>query len=222
MTRCASDPSAGGDRARTRSRVLRGDLCTDSRQLTKDCLFVALKGERFDGHDFLSAAIEAGAAGLVVERGRAAAIDAPQVAVFEVKDTLQALGGLARFHRQRFKVPIGRRHRLQRQDDDQGTGGVSILAMRGPALKTEGNLNNEIGVPLTLFGLEPSHRAAVIEMGMNRPRRDRAASPTSPGPTPGSSPSYSQLTSKGWAPSRGWPRPRASCSAGWGRAGPRW
>lgn len=157
---------------RVGARASYAAISTDSRQVTKDCLFVALKGERFDAHDFLSAALEAGAAGLVVERGRAAAIDAPQVAIFEVKDTLQALGGLARFHRQRFKVPVGA---------VTGSNGktttkelvASILGVRGPALKTEGNLNNEVGVPLTLFRLEPVHRAAVIEMGMNRPQEIR-------------------------------------------------
>ena len=156
---------------RVGARASYAEVSTDSRQVTQGCLFVALKGERFDAHDFLSAAVEAGAAGLVVERGRAAAIDAPQVAIFEVKDTLQALGGLARFHRQRFKVPVGA---------VTGSNGktttkelvASILGVRGPALKTEGNLNNEVGVPLTLFRLEPSHRAAVIEMGMNQPQGD--------------------------------------------------
>ena len=148
------------------------EVSTDSRQVSRDCLFVALRGERFDGHDFLSKAIEAGAAGLVVELGRAVGIDAPEVAIYEVKNTLHALGGLARFHRQRFKIPVGA---------VTGSNGktttkelvASILAVRGRALKTEGNLNNEIGVPLTLFRLDPGHTAAIIEMGMNRPNEIR-------------------------------------------------
>lgn len=148
------------------------EVSTDSRKVTAGGLFVALKGERFDAHDFLRAAVEAGAAGVVVEAGRAAGLDAPHVAVYEVADTLHALGGLARFHRQRFKVPVGA---------VTGSNGktttkelvAAILGVRGRALKTEGNLNNEIGVPLTLFRFEPTHTAAVIEMGMNRPQEIR-------------------------------------------------
>lgn len=143
-------------------------VCTDSRQLVKGCLFVALRGERFDAHEFLAQAVKDGAAGLVVEAGRAGDLGAANVAVFEVKDTLHALGRLARFHRERFRIPIGA---------VTGSNGktttkelvASILSMRGPALRTQGNLNNEIGVPLTLFGLEPQHVAAVVEMGMNHP-----------------------------------------------------
>jgi UDP-N-acetylmuramoyl-tripeptide--D-alanyl-D-alanine ligase len=143
-------------------------VCTDSRQLAKGCLFVALKGERFDAHDFLAQVVADGAAGVVVAAGRGSAVPAGPVAVFEVAGTLAALGQLARFHRERFHVPIGA---------VTGSNGktttkelvASILAMRGPALRTQGNLNNEIGVPLTLFGLESRHVAAVVEMGMNHP-----------------------------------------------------
>lgn len=143
-------------------------VCTDSRQIAKGCLFVALKGERFDAHDFLGQAVSAGAAGVVVETGRAAGLAGQPVTIFEVPDTLRALGQLGRAHRERFSCPIGA---------VTGSNGktttkeliASILQTRGPALKTHGNLNNEIGVPLTLFGLEPRHVAAIIEMGMNHP-----------------------------------------------------
>lgn len=140
-------------------------VCTDSRQLTPGCLFVALRGERFDAHDFLEQVVKAGAAGLVVNTSHVAAIAAGPT-VFAVDDTLHALGRLANFHRNRFKIPIAA---------VTGSNGktttkelvASILSMRGPALKTHGNLNNEIGVPLTLFGLDTQHVAAIIEMGMN-------------------------------------------------------
>ncbi len=139
-------------------------VCTDSRQLTEGCLFVALKGDRFDAHDFLQQAVKDGAAGLIVEEGRAG--DVKGVNVYEVKDTLHALGRLARFHRDRFNIPIcavtGSNGKTTTKELV-----ASILSMRGPALKTHGNLNNEIGVPLTLFGLDTNHVAAVIEMGMN-------------------------------------------------------
>lgn len=141
-------------------------VCTDSRQLTEGCLFVALKGDRFDAHDFLQQAVKDGAAGLVVNAGRAGDLGTLDVSVYEVPDTLVALGQLARFHRDRFRIPIaavtGSNGKTTTKELVAG-----ILSMRGPTLKTHGNLNNEIGVPLTLFGLDPTHVAAVVEMGMN-------------------------------------------------------
>ncbi len=158
--------ATGGERTRTGSRASYHEVCTDSRSVTEGSLFVALKGERFDAHDFLKSAVEKGAAGVIVEKGRAASLFADGVAVYEVENTLHALGRLARFHRDRFRLPIGA---------VTGSNGktttkeliASILETRGPSLKTQGNLNNEIGVPLTLFNLEPKHVAAIIEMGMN-------------------------------------------------------
>lgn len=168
QVRLATQATSG----RPGARASYSAVFTDTRKPTPDGLFVALRGERFDAHDFLGAAVAAGAAGLVVEQGRAAGLDAPHVALFEVRDTLEALGGLARFHRQRFRVPVGA---------VTGSNGktttkelvASILQVRGPALKTEGNLNNEVGLPLTLFGLEPRHTAAILELGMNRPQEIR-------------------------------------------------
>ena len=154
----------------TKSRVGKAlsyeSVCTDTRQLTEGCLFVALKGDRYDAHDFLDEAVRAGAGGLVVNEGRAALLREQNVNVYEVKDTLFALGRLARFHRDRFNIP------LCAVTGSNGKTTVkelvaSILSMRGPTLKTHGNLNNEIGVPLTLFGLDQTHVAAVVEMGMN-------------------------------------------------------
>lgn len=151
-------------------------VCTDSRALVPGCLFVALKGERFDAHDFLDEVVKGGATGLVVNesslsnnslspKGREGQGEG-KVAVYAVRDTLHALGRLARFHRDRFKIPLcavtGSNGKTTTKELIS-----SILSMRGPALKTQGNLNNEIGVPLTLFNLEPTHVAAVIEMGMN-------------------------------------------------------
>ena len=158
--------ATGATMTRTGTRLAFEGVCTDTRQLTPGALFVALKGERYDAHDFLSQAVDAGAAGLVVQAGRAGTLYREDVAIYEVSDTLRALGRLARFHRDRFHIPIGA---------VTGSNGktttkelvASILSMRGPTLKTQGNLNNEIGVPLTLFGLEDSHVAAIVEMGMN-------------------------------------------------------
>jgi UDP-N-acetylmuramoyl-tripeptide--D-alanyl-D-alanine ligase len=156
--------ATGAQKTRSGTATAFETVCTDSRQLTEGCLFVALKGDRFDAHDFLPQVVKDGAAGLIVEAGRAGTLD--DVNVYEVKDTLHALGRLARFHRDRFTIPIcavtGSNGKTTTKELV-----ASILSMRGPALKTHGNLNNEIGVPLTLFGLDSTHVAAVIEMGMN-------------------------------------------------------
>ncbi len=152
----------------TGARVVRagsqafGAVCTDTRKLTPGCLFVALRGERFDAHEFLAQAVAGGAAGVLVDRP----VGALDAAVFQVDDTLAALGALARFHRERFSLPVvavtGSNGKTTTKELV-----AAILSTRGPALKTQGNLNNEVGVPLTLFGLEPAHVAAVIELGMN-------------------------------------------------------
>ncbi len=138
----------------------------DTRKPQINSVFVALTGEQFDGHRFLSAAVKAGARAVVVERGANVSLDGVEATVFEVASTLFALGDLARLHRRRFSVPVGA---------VTGSNGktttkelvAAILQTRGPALKTQGNLNNEGGVPLTLFQFDDTHRSAVIEMGMN-------------------------------------------------------
>lgn len=140
-------------------------VCTDTRALTPGCLFVALKGERFDAHDFLDQAVAGGAAAVMVEDfARAPKNEA--ATVFAVTDTLVGLGRLANAHRSRFNIPIVAVTGSNGKTTTKELVG-SILSTRGPALKTAGNLNNEIGVPLTLFNLDETHVAAVIEMGMN-------------------------------------------------------
>ncbi|RKH12043.1 UDP-N-acetylmuramoyl-tripeptide--D-alanyl-D-alanine ligase [Corallococcus sp. CA053C] len=143
-------------------------VCTDTRSLTPGCLFVALQGERFDAHDFVDGAMRGGAAGAVVKRGRALPALPANFTLYEVDDTLAALGGLGALHRRRFRIPVAAVGGSNGKTTTKEMVGA-ILATRGPALKTEGNFNNEVGVPLTLFRLEPSHVAAVIEVGMNQP-----------------------------------------------------
>ncbi|MDL2717747.1 MAG: UDP-N-acetylmuramoyl-tripeptide--D-alanyl-D-alanine ligase [Acidobacteriota bacterium] len=124
-----------------------------------------MKGERFDAHDFLSAAKAKGAGAAVVKKGTP---PEPGLPFFEVEDALRALGALAAFHRRRFAIPVAA---------VAGSNGktttkemlAAILGTRGSALATEGNLNNEVGVPLTLFRLADEHRAAVVELGMSAP-----------------------------------------------------
>jgi UDP-N-acetylmuramoyl-tripeptide--D-alanyl-D-alanine ligase len=140
-------------------------ISTDTRAIAPGSAFVALRGERFDGHDFLADAARAGAACAVVAAGRAA-LGAEGLPLLAVPDTLEALGGIARHHRRRFAIPVvgvtGSNGKTTTREMI-----AAILATRGPVLKTEGNLNNEVGVPLTLFRLGPEHQAAVIEMGMS-------------------------------------------------------
>ncbi len=140
-------------------------VSTDTRSIPAGALFVALKGERFDAHAFLNEAKAKGALAAVVRKGTPTVSG---LALFEVDDTLRALGALAAFHRRRFAIPVAA---------VAGSNGktttkemlASILRARGPALATEGNLNNEIGVPLTVFRMAPEHRAAVLELGMSAP-----------------------------------------------------
>ena len=140
-------------------------VSTDTRSIAAGSAFVALRGDRFDGHDFLADAARSGAACAVVARDRAGAVPAGLPALV-VDDTLRALGAIARHHRLRFPVPVvgvtGSNGKTTTREMI-----AAILATRGPVLKTEGNLNNEVGVPLTLLRLDATHAAAVIEMGMN-------------------------------------------------------
>jgi UDP-N-acetylmuramoyl-tripeptide--D-alanyl-D-alanine ligase len=134
---------------------------TDSRALEPNALFVALAGDRFDGHDFVAAAAGLGAAGAVVSRRIHSAL--PHV---RVRDTLEALSRFAHAWRRSFTgVVVGITGSNGKTTVKEMTG--AILAELGPCLVTQGNLNNHIGVPLTLCRLDDSHRTAVIEMGAN-------------------------------------------------------
>jgi UDP-N-acetylmuramoyl-tripeptide--D-alanyl-D-alanine ligase len=134
-------------------------ISTDSRSLPSGALFVALRGERFDGHDFAPAAADRGACGLMVERALPVAL--PQVVV---ADTLRALTACAREQRRRFHGPVIAVTGSNGKTTTKEMIG-SIAAGIGPCLMTQGNLNNHIGVPLTLLGLREPHRHAVVEMG---------------------------------------------------------
>ena len=139
-------------------------VSTDSRNITPDCLFIPIVGEHFDGHDYIPDALNAGAAGCLCSRP----LDnqRPDKFYIHVRDTTLALGALAAAHRDRFTRPI-----------IQITGSVgktttkemiaSVLRQKLRTLKTEGNFNNQIGVPLTLLKLAPNDEVAVIETGMN-------------------------------------------------------
>jgi UDP-N-acetylmuramoyl-tripeptide--D-alanyl-D-alanine ligase len=151
-------------------------ISTDSRSVRRGDLFVALRGERYDGHDFVPAALAQGAAGAIVHDqyrlplGSAAVhrVDGrPAPFLFGVRDPLFAYQQLATHYRSRFDIPIvavtGSNGKTTTKEMV-----AAVLAQRWPVLKTEGNFNNRIGVPATLFRLTSRHHAAVIEMGVDQ------------------------------------------------------
>ncbi|MDC3959365.1 UDP-N-acetylmuramoyl-tripeptide--D-alanyl-D-alanine ligase [Polyangium jinanense] len=165
-----------GDVLYGRSLFLLGSVqgvSTDTRTIVPGGLFVALKGESFDGHDYLAEAAEKGARAALVERP---VDDVPGLTMFRVRSTIDALGALARAHVDAWRA--------------RGKGDRKIVAITGSAGKTttrsataallerlfpeavhatRGNLNNQVGVPMVLFGLDRQHKYAVVEMGMNKP-----------------------------------------------------
>ena len=144
----------------------------DSRTLVSGALFVAIQGPRLDGHDFVGDAASGGAAAAVVHHEVEAPATLPLV---RVADTTRALGDLARHVRRQATVPIvGVTGSVGKTTTKDMT--AALLATRGPVLRTEGNLNNEYGVPLTLLGLRGTHTAAVLEMGMSAPGEIRTLS----------------------------------------------
>lgn len=142
-------------------------VSTDSRTLRPGDIFIALTGERFDGHHFLKEVARKGAVALVISDEKTVEGIA-KVPIISVADTRKALGDLARWHRRRFKGPvIAVTGSCGKTSAKEMIG--SVLAARGPILKSEGTQNNEIGVPSSLLKLRPEQWAAVVEMGMNHP-----------------------------------------------------
>ncbi len=152
-------------------------VSTDTRTLAPAAFYVALKGERFDGHDFLAQALARGAAGALVQQpgleARDSGLDLPLIVV---DDSRLALGALAAYWRNKFSLPLialtGSNGKttvkemlasILREALDE----PKVPSPESRVLATRGNLNNDIGVPLTLLELRSGHRCAVIEMGMN-------------------------------------------------------
>ena len=139
-------------------------VSTDSRNITPGCLFLPWVGEQFDGHNFIDAALDAGAAGCLC--AKLPRDIRPDKFYIKVADTRLALRDMASAYRDKFDIPFV-----------QITGSVgktttkemiaAVLGAKLNVLKTPENFNNDIGTPLTLFGLSPEHQAAVIETGMN-------------------------------------------------------
>jgi UDP-N-acetylmuramoyl-tripeptide--D-alanyl-D-alanine ligase len=142
-------------------------VSTDSRQVQPGDLFVALAGERFDGHGFLAEAARKGAAALLVDRTRTLP-DLGGCAVIAVEDTRKALGTLAAAYRQNFRLPIiaigGSNGKTTTKELV-----ASVVKQKLTTLWSEASFNNDIGVPLTLLKLESGHQSAVMEVGTNHP-----------------------------------------------------
>lgn len=145
-------------------------VSTDTRSLQPGNLFIALRGETTDGHRYLEAAHDLGAAAALVEVSAGAQYSPliGRLPLIVVPDTLQALGALAAFHRQRFSIPVvaiaGAAGKTTTKEMT-----AAVLSTQFNVLKTEGNKNNRIGAPLTLLGITSEHTAAVVEIGTNEP-----------------------------------------------------
>ena len=140
-------------------------MTTDSRDCPAGSIFIALKGETFDGNQFAASALEKGCSMAVVSDAAVAGIDPHMVLV---SDTLQTYKDLAREHRRQFDIPV---------IGITGTNGKTttkeltraVLAQRYNVMATEGNYNNDVGVPKTLLRLRPEHEIAIVEMGASHP-----------------------------------------------------
>ncbi len=157
---------AGGELAAGRGDVLANAVSTDTRTIPAGSAFFALRGERFDANDFARQALAAGASIVVVERWEG---EAPETgAVIRVPDGLAALQRFAAWYRRRREIPVvgitGSNGKTSTKDFT-----AAVLGRAYQVCATRGNLNNHIGVPLSVLSLEESDTAAVFEMGMNHP-----------------------------------------------------
>ncbi len=139
------------------------NVTTDSRKSGENMLFIPLEGETFDGHEFISASFDAGAVCALAHKDIKISCDK---ALIRVKDTKKALADLARFYLEKHRIPVvaltGSVGKTTTKDMV-----ASVLSQKYNVLKTQGNFNNDIGLPLTVFNLEKGHDIAVLEMGMN-------------------------------------------------------
>lgn len=137
---------------------------TDSRAVHPGALFVALRGEQTDGHRYITAALEGGAAGCLTEEEPETFL--PDKFYIKVPSTMEAIGRVAKAYAKKFKIPVigitGSVGKTTTKDMI-----ACVLGRKFNVLKTEGNFNNELGLPLTLFRLRPEHELCVLEMGMN-------------------------------------------------------
>src|SRR6266545_4815705 len=160
--------ATGGEIIGRAAGVVTG-VSTDSRTVKPGELFVPLRGERFDGHDYIASSADAGVLVSLADSAWLSGNTLPAgMTVIVLFDTLRALGDLAAFHRSRFDFPVvgitGSNGKTTTKEML-----ASILSGTGPGLKTAGNLNNLIGLPLMLLRLTGNERWGVLEMGMSEP-----------------------------------------------------
>lgn len=151
-------------------------VCIDTRKITRGCLFICIKGERFDAHQFANEALELGASAVMIHTD----IE-PNGAYIRVDDTSSAMLKLAGYYRSQFDIPVvGLTGSVGKTTTKEFT--HLVVSAKYNAIKTQGNLNNEIGLPQMLFQIDSTTEAAVIEMGMNHfgeiSRLTRATRPT--------------------------------------------
>ncbi len=166
--------ATGGAVVRAKEKSF-ASVAIDGRTVAAKALWFAIRGARFDGHDFAKQAVERGAAGLVVERGRGRAVlkaigAQARATVIEVDDTVRALGELGQAHRAalpELKVVGITGSNGKTSTKDLVAAILASHAGESAVWKTQGNFNNHLGLPLTLLGLTSAHRYAVIEMGMS-------------------------------------------------------
>ena len=137
-------------------------ITTDSRQAAKGCLFVAIPGERVDGHDFIPSVFEKGALAVLSEKE----LENPAGPYIQVASSLEAVKGIAEYYRQQLDIKVvGITGSVGKTSTKEVI--ASVLAQKYNVLKTLGNFNNELGLPLTVFRLRDEHQIAVLEMGIN-------------------------------------------------------
>lgn len=158
----------------TKGRLLSGGMdaefsriSTDTRTIGKGSMFLALKGKKYDAHKFISRAVKKRAGGVIVS-SQSGVRPAKGLVVIKVKDTLRALQDTAAFYRRKFKIPVVA---VTGSNGKTTTKEIiwNITSLKFPVLKSRGNYNNEIGLPLSLLELNRTHRAAVLEFATNAP-----------------------------------------------------
>ena len=157
-----------GTVAQTQSKASINHIVTDSRKILsgRESLFIPLEGNKYDGHDFVMSAYDAGVRHFILKEGRLPQLELPEANILLVSDPIAALQSLSQWNRSLFSGPVvGITGSNGKTTVKEMT--AAILARRGPCLATRGNLNNHIGVPLTLLRLTGREHSAVIEMGAN-------------------------------------------------------
>ena len=160
--------ATGGTLVGGRIELLFKGVSTDSRQILRGSLFIPLKGEKFDGHDFVADAVRDGAAGFLLQKGSEDKIREKfeNTTIIRVEDTLKALGDIAHFWRKKFRATVvaitGSSGKTTTKEMLAGIAGLTKKV-----IKAQGNYNNLVGLPLTVLQINGRHELAILEMGTN-------------------------------------------------------